>query len=429
MLVDDDEDDIFLVKDYLADGLKGIDYSIDHSSSFSEALAMVKAEGYNVFLFDYMLGEVDGLQLLKEVRDLHLTTPVIFLTGQGDEDIAAATIKAGATDYLSKAKLSSELLRHTILHAIDISKVEERRIEAEKALRESEARYRDLVTHIPAIICELSPDYETLFVNNAVQRICGFTSDELIGKNWLKSLNIEPFKSVTSENEDLDFGLLMSGKRDIRNMEIKLTAKDGSNKVLDWNSTRREREDGSPEHIICIGTDITELVQLKEKLHRLSIVDELTRLHNRRGFFNLVEQQLKMAVRYRKKMLLVFADMDGMKQINDTYGHNEGDRALIETAGVLKDTFRESDIIARIGGDEFVVLVTEASGLTRELISARLREKVDFFNKESVNPYSLSLSVGTVWYDPEKPDTIDELMAEADKLMYTDKKRKRNEYI
>ena len=125
-------------------------------------------------------------------------------------------------------------------------------------------------------------------------------------------------------------------------------------------------------------------------------------------------------------MLLFFADLDGMKWINDTLGHEEGDRALTDVALILKETFRSSDIIARIGGDEFAILMIDTTGISAELIMTRLQDQVDKQNNERGRRYKISISVGTAYYDPDNPYSLDELMSHADKLMY-DQKRSKSE--
>jgi diguanylate cyclase (GGDEF)-like protein len=112
-----------------------------------------------------------------------------------------------------------------------------------------------------------------------------------------------------------------------------------------------------------------------------------------------------------------------MKWINDTLGHKAGDGALAETAGILKQTFRESDIIGRMGGDEFAVLAVAAKGETPEVLTARLHENIEAFNKRGPRAYMISLSIGVVRYDPEKPCSLDALMAQADTLMYEEKRK------
>jgi len=160
----------------------------------------------------------------------------------------------------------------------------------------------------------------------------------------------------------------------------------------------------------------------EEALRALSLTDELTCLCNRRRFFVLTEQCLKVAVRNKKRPLLLFIDMDDLKWTNDHYGHHEGDQALIGLATILKKTFRESDIIARIGGDEFVVLL-ESTDESSEAMISRLHENVRDYNAKR-SQHILSISLGTAYFDPEHPVSIDEFLAKADALMYAEKRRK-----
>ncbi len=165
----------------------------------------------------------------------------------------------------------------------------------------------------------------------------------------------------------------------------------------------------------------------EEALLALSLIDELTGLYNRRRFFVLTEQYLKLSVRTKKKLLLLFIDMDNLKWINDHHGHNEGDQALIDLANILKKTFRESDIVARIGGDEFVVL-SESTDESGEILITRLHENLKDHNAKRSRCYTLSISVGTTQFDPEYPISIDELLSKADASMYVEKRTKRKKH-
>jgi diguanylate cyclase (GGDEF)-like protein len=123
--------------------------------------------------------------------------------------------------------------------------------------------------------------------------------------------------------------------------------------------------------------------------------------------------------------MLFFADLDLLKQINDTLGHEEGDRALIEAADVLKETFRVSDIIARLGGDEFAVLAINTDGVNSEVFPDRLQQLIEIRNNQVDRRYKLSISIGCSHYDPENPCSIDDLLLRADKQMYEKKQRKK----
>ncbi len=161
---------------------------------------------------------------------------------------------------------------------------------------------------------------------------------------------------------------------------------------------------------------------LQAELGNLALTDELTGLYNRRGFMALAERQLKIGRRSGRGMLLFVMDVDRLKQINDSFGHFEGDRALKRTAEVLEETFRDSDVLARLGGDEFAVLAVEASGHSEATIKTRLFECLKAISAEP-SRYEISLSVGLARFDPCSRTSIGELLAKADQSMYEQKRR------
>ncbi len=159
-----------------------------------------------------------------------------------------------------------------------------------------------------------------------------------------------------------------------------------------------------------------------EEIRSLSIRDELSGLYNRRGFLELARQQIKLADRSGRPALLFFVDLNGMKLINDQLGHDEGDRALCETAEVLRAAFRASDVIGRLGGDEFVALLPDASEAQIELFSQRIQRELADRNDRPDRCFQLSASIGGTAYDPNSPETIEALLAKADALMYEQKR-------
>ena len=161
---------------------------------------------------------------------------------------------------------------------------------------------------------------------------------------------------------------------------------------------------------------------LQTELGNLAFTDELTGLYNRRGFMAIGERQLKIGRRSGRGMLLFFIDVDGMKLINDSYGHCEGDLALKRTAKALKIAFRDSDIIARLGGDEFAVLAIEASGNSEATIRTRLCRALESCSAVELR-YQLSLSLGAARFDSRGSDSFGELLARADQAMYEQKRR------
>jgi diguanylate cyclase (GGDEF)-like protein len=165
---------------------------------------------------------------------------------------------------------------------------------------------------------------------------------------------------------------------------------------------------------------------LDRELRSLALTDDLTGFYNRRAFLALATQQLRVAIRKSQGLLLFFADVDDLKEINDTWGHREGDLALVRTADALEQTFRNSDILARLGGDEFAVLALEASSQHEDVILRRLEKKLKASNAGE-SRYDLSLSVGAARFDPKNPVLLGELITQADQLMYG-RKRDRSRF-
>lgn len=168
-----------------------------------------------------------------------------------------------------------------------------------------------------------------------------------------------------------------------------------------------------------------ERYKLKEELREMSLFDDLTHLYNRRGFKALSAQLLKRVKRYKNPFALFFIDIDKMKDINDSHGHLKGDVALIDFALILKNTFRESDIISRFGGDEFVILLEDVKENFAEEIEKRLSEKVGLYNEKKERGFGLSISVGVKYVENASDVTIDQVLHEADERMYKRKNKKK----
>lgn len=170
--------------------------------------------------------------------------------------------------------------------------------------------------------------------------------------------------------------------------------------------------------------EIEERLKAEAEVRQLSLTDELTGLYNRRGFFLLAEQQLKISRRVEAMCCLLFADLDGLKQINDALGHEMGDRCIVDTAHILKQTFRDSDIIARLGGDEFVIFIP-ACLVDSVSFYQRLQESVDSFNQVRSQTHPLSISMGVQFWNATDHISLEQLLAKADRLMYDHKRSKR----
>lgn len=161
---------------------------------------------------------------------------------------------------------------------------------------------------------------------------------------------------------------------------------------------------------------------------QLSLTDELTGLHNRRGFFLLAEQQLKIAHRMKLLCWVIFIDLDGLKQINDSLGHDVGDALIIDAGQLLKQSFRKSDIVARLGGDEFIIFISSYFK-DAENIQIHLQTNIANFNQQQNRSYQISMSMGIQRYSPETNMSLEQLVARSDELMYAHKRLKRQSLL
>ena len=289
----------------------------------------------------------------------------------------------------------------------------------EEALRDSEQMYRTLMKASPDAVTVTDLQGQITEASERALALYGFERPEdLVGKSTFDLIAPEERKkAMTNLRKTLKEGF-------IANAEYTWFRRDGTRFIGELNAALIRDAHGEPKAIISIARDITQRKQTEEDLRALTLTDELTGLHNRRGFFALAEQQLKIAARMKTDAVLVFADLDGIKWINDTFGHSEGDRALRRTADALKETFRDSDVIARMGGDEFVILAIETPENMSETITTRLQKNLRNDNAKGNHRYKLSLSFGMARYDPDSPISIDELLWRADALMYEHKRSK-----
>ncbi|MHB8842897.1 MAG: sensor domain-containing diguanylate cyclase [Candidatus Aquicultor sp.] len=297
-----------------------------------------------------------------------------------------------------------------------LSDITERK-QVEGALRESEERYRALIEKSNDGIAMIKGD-RYIFVNQKMVEIFGYDRpEEFIGQPLAMVIHPDDRERVTNINLQRQKGESVPAK-----YEAKGQRKSGRTIYFEISATKTTFR-GETVSLAYL-RDITDRKLAEEALKTLSLKDDLTGLYNRRGFFTLAEQGLKTAQRIGTEMVLIFGDLDNLKGINDTFGHKEGDQVLVDTAQILKETFRESDIIARIGGDEFVVLAMNNLETSAEKLINRFKQALNDHHFQTKCPYTLSISLGMACFDPQNPCSIEALLAQADKLMYENKQKR-----
>jgi diguanylate cyclase (GGDEF)-like protein/PAS domain S-box-containing protein len=253
-----------------------------------------------------------------------------------------------------------------------------------------------------------------IYLNDAYAKIFGYANPErLIGASWemfyfgeeLDRLKEQIMPAVWRDGSWRGEALGLKVNGGTLPLEISISSVDGGG-------------------LVQVVRDITERKKLEETLRNSSLKDDLTGLFNRRGLLKQAAPYFDFARRQKEKLLLLFIDLDGMKKINDEFGHNEGDNALIQTAQILNRSFRSSDIIARLGGDEFTVLVTDLTANKEDAIT-RLNENLKAYNASEACSHKLAFSIGVATLEPERMTCFEELLEQADQAMYEQKRMKR----
>jgi len=299
-----------------------------------------------------------------------------------------------------------------------------------EALRARKERYRVLVENLPVGVYRTTPDGRFIEANPALARMLGLRTPA-----GLLSYKVEAFY-VKKEDRSGHLAKLAGKPRYFTEFELRATD-DRKFWVRDYCQAVKGA-DGTILFLDGVLLDITErkraekrlkqaLQKLRagnEKLESLSLTDDLTELNNRRGFFTLGQQQMKIARRLRKDVFLLYLDVDDLKQTNDTFGHPAGDRVLEAVATILRETLRDSDIVARIGGDEFAILAMRSKQAGEKILLGRLQEKIRSHNLANPKRLHVSLSTGLVFYDPKEFSSLEDFLAHADYLMYQQKRSK-----
>jgi diguanylate cyclase (GGDEF)-like protein len=222
--------------------------------------------------------------------------------------------------------------------------------------------------------------------------------------------------------EERPLGRALRGE-EVRQVELEVRPPDGEARWHSINANPIRDAAGAIVGAVAVGRDVTELKQLHDRLESLSLTDDLTGLYNRRGFVRLGAPQLRLAERKHRPLMLFFADVDGLKAINDKLGHEVGDDAIVQAARLLERVFRTSDVVARLGGDEFVALAMEAD--SAKPVVARMDAALYAFNAEGARPYQLAISIGAVRYEQGSGESLDGMLARADAVMYAAKRARR----
>lgn len=304
-------------------------------------------------------------------------------------------------------------------------------------LKTSKAKYKALLERLPIGIFTTTPDGEIIEANQALLDIIGISDPDLLDEynaedfyldrsvrdKYLKNIDLSGMSYFEFQIKRAD-GKIIWGReypRAVFNDEGKIEYFTG---VLIDITSQKITEERLQKALLELERSNRERNRMISKLKNLSLQDDLTGLYNRRGFFTISQKFFHVADRIEKRMFLLFMDLDDLKKINDTLGHQKGDLALKKIAELLTKTFRKSDIIGRMGGDEFAVFPIGSTYSGVEKAVQRFQENLEETNALKETPFRLSVSMGVSCYDPQYPCSLDDLFVRADKLMYAEKNSK-----
>lgn len=380
-------------------------------STPQQCVEKLQLEPYDIVVAEYPGAGWPETRPLDLLHHLPNDVPIIFVGHDLKRETSADLILKGAADCIETDNLGH--LPVAIHRALDEKALRDQRDRAERDLRRSEAHYRALVGNLNYGICRCSLEGAFLEVNEAMVRMLGYASkEELLGLDLARDIIQNPDKRAhllgQSGSETLVDPIEIEWKRqDQLPLKVRLSGREVLN------------DQGELDGYEIIAEDITRQRDLEDHLRRQAASDPLTGLSNYRHFVDVLDSEIRRSKRTDRKFALLFFDMDGLKLINDRYGHLVGSQALCRLADVLCSCCRDIDTAARFGGDEFALVLPEANARTAGLVAQRICEGIASDGKGP----ALSISVGVAIY-PRDGRTIESLLCAADSAVYAMKRQK-----
>ena len=418
MLEDNPDDAELIIRCLQKAGMVFLSRVVDTKDDFIRELREFAPD---IILSDYKLPTFDGLSAMKIALNEYPDIPFVFVTGTLGEERAIEFFKAGATDYVLKDRLTKLAPAiHRALHEF-----EERRLRwrAEGSLKESEERYRSVAeSAADAIIC-INASGSIYLWNKKAEAMFGYAASDVMGKKIHDLIVPEKYRERAYRGMET---FPQTGMGPVVGKTIELTALRNDGTEFPIELTISAMNIRGEWHTSGIIRDITERKRFELQMVYLANRDPLTNLLNRRRFCEELEGWLAQTRRFEIKGALLFFDLDNFKYINDSHGHQAGDKLLISIADLLRARLRETDILARMGGDEFAIILPHADVSLAESVANQIRELVLHHTSVEGNyPPGITVSVGIAMF-PGHADTAETLLTCADLAMYKAKEEGRN---
>jgi diguanylate cyclase (GGDEF)-like protein/PAS domain S-box-containing protein len=373
--------------------------------------AHLKARYYDVVLAEYPSPNWQGRHELEMLRLRETQIPCIFLIDTMQPETVAGLISSGAADCVGMDHLGH--LPVAVRRALSENHLREERDRTEKRLRHSEARYRALVGNLTYGICRCNTKGKFLDVNPALAMMLGYASrEELLAVNLAAEVLCDPTKRAQLLGQSAE-------QHDVDPLETEWKRQNGATLKVRL-SGREVKNQGQTESYEIIVENVTQQRKLEDHLRQQAAKDALTGLANYRHLVETVDNEIKRSERTAREFALLFLDLDGLKQINDRFGHLVGSQALCRLADVLCICSRKVDTPARFGGDEFALVLPETGQVPANLVAQRICDSLAHDGREP----KLSVSIGVAIY-PNDGENVDSLLGAADAALYAMKTRTR----
>jgi diguanylate cyclase (GGDEF)-like protein/PAS domain S-box-containing protein len=380
--------------------------SADVVPTSEQLAARLKSKPFDIIVAEYPAPKLQGAKALKLVHRMEKPVPFIFVTDQVPLETVAELITDGAADCIEMDHIGH--LPVAVRRALSENNLRLERDRAEKHLRHSEARYRALVGNLNYGICRCSAGGKFLDVNQTLVTMLGYASREEL-------LAVDLASDIISDSRKRAQLLGHSDQEvQVAPVEIDWKRKDGAALRVRLSGREVSGGEGEADGYEVIAEDVTKQRELEDHLRQQAARDSLTGLANYRHLVDVLDGEIKRSERTKREFALLLFDLDGLKQVNDSYGHLTGSQALCRLADILSIGCRDIDTAARFGGDEFALILPETGGDSAKLVAHRICESLANDGRKP----TLTVSVGIALY-PIDGDRLDTLLGAADVALYS----------